>query len=298
MQDSIKYYSALLGLKLLATVCSITDLISYFIGMVYSSTFSIVTGLENTWCFYENTGVPVQQRFTSSTRCHNIEWYYYRRTKEWVHRTAVLRKPAKRCPWMMTTLVKPNGDLVDLSEFFAGHRFYMPYGYIQWPTAEQMLAAWSIESYEWFLGENAGKTMMTIMDKNCEEQSFYIALEDEDSMRAYWRTFGMTYSADSSSVPSEVSSENEDSEAEEAEEQENTEESEHEENTEETDEQEEAEETEQQEQSPEETTEQPVVETEEQPTSDTEGAVLLPESPAEEEEEEEVLVGNRMEEVD
>ena len=300
MQDSIKYYSAIVGLKLLATVCSITDLISYFFGMMYSSSFSILTGLENTWCFYENTGVPVQQRFTSSTRCHNIEWYYYRRTKEWVHRTAVSRKPAKRCPWMMTTLVKPNGDMVDLSEFFAGHRFYMPYGYIQWPTAEQMLAAWSIETYEWFLGENAGKTMMTIMDKNCEEQSFYIALEDEDSMRAYWRTFGMTYSADSSSVPSEESSEHE--EEVDDEESEENEESEHEDNTEVVEEQEGAEETEQQEEAEEteqptvETEEQPTIETEEQPTSDTEDAVLLPESPTDEEEE--VLVRNHMEDVD
>ncbi len=199
--------------------------------MVYSSTFSILTGLENTWCFYEHTAVPVHQRFTSSTRCDNIEWYYYRRTREWVHRSAVFGKPAKRCPWMMVTLVKPNGDMEDLSEFFAGHRFYMPCGYIQWPSAEQMLAAWSIETYNWYLGDKAEKTLMSIMDKNCEEHSFYITLQDEDSVRAYWRTFGMNYSADSSAVPSEVST---DSEGEEIQEEEETVETTDEENTEET----------------------------------------------------------------
>jgi hypothetical protein len=294
MQEFIKYYSAIIGIKLLNTVFSFTDLISYFCGMVYSSSFSILTGLENTWCFYEGSDVPVQQRFTSSTTRQKIEWYYYRRTREWVHRDAVPRKPAKRCPWMITTLVTPCEDTIDLSEFFAGHRFYMPRGYIQWPTAEQMIAAWSIESYQWFIGDSANKTMMTIMDKDCEEHSFYIGLQDEDSMRAYWRTFGMTYSADSSAAPSEASSEGEEDESEESEE------SEHEENTEEaeeetvqTDEQQE----EASEQQQEEASEQPVVETEEQPTSDTEDAVLLPESPVEEEEAE-VLVGNRMDEVD
>lgn len=271
----------MVGLKLLNTTCSISDVISYFFGMVYSSTFSIITGLENTWCFYENTGVPVQKRFTSSTRCDTIEWYYYRRTREWVHRTAVTGKSAKRCPWMITNLVKPDGDIVDLSEFFAGHRFYMPHGYIKWPTAEQMLAAWGIESHQWFLGENSGKTMMTIMDKNCEEQSFYISLEDEESLRAYWRTFGMTYSADSSATPSEESSEHEveDSEG-------DAEESEHE------DTMEEAEETD--EKPIVETTEESVTETAELLTFDTEDAVLLPESPVEEE----VVVRNPMEEVD
>lgn len=284
MHDSVKYYTAIIGLKFLSTACSIADLISYFFEMVYSSTFSILTGLENTWCFYEHTGVPVQQRFTNSMNRDNIEWYYYKRTREWVHRTAIMHKPAKRCPWMLTALVKPNGDMVDLSEFFAAHRFYMPSGYIQWPTAEQMLAAWSIESHEWFLGDNAGKTMLTIMDKNCEEQSFYVGLDDMESLRAYWRTFGMTYSADSSSAPSEESSEHEDDT------EEDTEESEHEDNTESVEGQ-----TENTSEQQEEATEQLIVETEEQPTSDTEGAVVLPESPVEEEEE---LVGNPMEEVD
>lgn len=244
MNDSVKYYAAMCGLKLLDTVFSIGGLVSHFCGMVYSSTFSIVTGLENTWCFYEGEAVPVQQRFTSSTRCDNIEWYYYKRTKEWVHRTAVYRKTPKRCPWMLVNLVKPNGDTEDLSEFFAGHRFYMPQGYIQWPTAEQMLAAWSIESYEWYLGEKRETTMMTVMDKCCAEHSFYISLEDEDSLRAYWRTFGMTYSADSSAVPSEQSSETEteeeDVEEEDVEEAEEEAEEEQSEDTEETEEVEEA----------------------------------------------------------
>ncbi len=282
MQEFIKYYSAIIGIKLLNTVFSITDLISYFCGMVYSSSFSILTGLENVWCFYEGSDVPVQQRFTSSNGRQKIEWYYYRRTREWVHRDAVSRKPAKRCPWMITTLVTPYEDTIDLSEFFAGHRFYMPRGYIQWPTAEQMMAVWSIESYQWFIGDSANKTMMTIMDKDCEEHSFYIGLQDEDSMRAYWRTFGMTYSADSSAAPSEASSEGEDDEAEPE-----SEESEHEENTEDTEE-----ETVQTDEAP----EQPVVETDEQPTTGIEDAVLLPESPVEEDAE--VLVGNRMDEVD
>jgi hypothetical protein len=282
----------MIGLKFLSAFCSITDLVSYFCWMVYSSTFSILTGLENTWCFYENSGVPVQHRFTSSTRCDNIEWYYYRRTKEWIHRTAVYGKPSKRCPWMLTTVMKANGETEDLSEFFASHRFYMPHGYIQWPTAEQMLAAWSIESYEWFLGDKTDKTMMTIMDKNCEEHTFYIGLQDEDSMRAYWRTFGMTYSADSSSVPSEVSSEDEEEDEDETtgEEEDNSEET-TEDNTEDnTEEEGDSEETPVE--AADQTTETPELETEQLP-SDT---VLLPESPVEEAEED--IVRNPMEEVD
>lgn len=270
----------MIGLKSFNMFCSITDLVSYFCGMVYSSTFSILTGLENCWCFYENSTVPVQQRFTSSTKRDNIEWYYYKRTREWVHRTAVSGKPGKRCPWMMATLVKSNGETEDLSEFFGMHRFYMPHGYIQWPTAEQMLASWSMESYEWFLGDKAGKTMMTIMDKNCEEHTFYIGLQDDDSVRAYWRTFGMNYSADSSSVPSEASSEGEEEEsAEENTDEEQVEETPDEENTGGTPVE-----------TTEETTETPELETEQLP-SDT---VLLPESPVEEEE----IVRNPMEEVD
>ncbi len=304
MQDSVKYYSALIGLKFLSFFCSVADLVSYFFGMVYSSTFSILTGLENAWCFYDNTSVPVQQRFTSSTRCDNIEWYYYRRTREWVHRTAVFGKPGKRCPWMMATLVKPNGDMEDLSEFFAGHRFYMPYGYIQWPTAEQMLAAWSIETYNWYLGDNATKTMMTIMDKNCEEHSFYIGLQDDDSVRAYWRTFGMNYSADSSAVPSEVSTDSEEEEVEsESSDEENTEEAEAEDETDE--------ETEEAVgfAPNEETTEQPVIETSTNHIEETKedvgennesshlenDMVLLPESPVEADEAE---ATNFMEQVD
>ncbi len=292
MQDSVKYYSALIGLKFLSFFCSVTDLVSYFCGMVYSSTFSILTGLENAWCFYDNTAVPVQHRFSSSSRNHNIEWYYYKRTREWVHRSAVFGKPGKRCPWMMVTLVKPNGDMEDLSEFFAGHRFYMPCGYIQWPTAEQMLAAWSIETYNWYLGDNATKTMMTVMDKNCEEHSFYIGLQDDDSVRAYWRTFGMNYSADSSAVPSEVSTDSEEDEAVEDEVEEEVDETSDEENTEEA----EAEEVADTEESEvgfvpnEETTEQPVIETTENVVEQTDTAssdiVLLPESPDDAETEE------------
>jgi len=295
MQDSIKYYSAIVGLKVLNTVCSITDLISYFCETVYSSTFSILTGLENTWCFYENTSVPVQQRFTSSTSRQSIEWYYYRRTREWVHRTAVLGKPAKRCPWMITSLITPDGDTVDLSEFFAGHKFYMPRGYIQWPTAEQMLAVWSIESHRWFLGENAGKSMMNIMDKNCEDHSFYIGLDDETSLRSYWSTFGLTYSADSSSSPSEESSEHEDEDTEEvSEESEHEEESGHDES--EHEEPEDEEEAEQTDENPIlETTEMPTVDTTEMPTFDSKDVLLLPESP---DEEDEIVVRNIMEEVD
>ncbi len=207
--ESLKYYSAMAGLKVFNAVCSAVDMYSYFFGMVYSSVYSILTGMENTWCFYDGADLPVQKRFTDSARTESVEWFYFRRTREWVHRTAITGKAAKKCPWMTATLVKPNGDMVDLSEFFAGHRFYMPYGYIKWPTAEQMLAAWSIESHQWFIGDNAEKTMMTVMDMGCDEHSFSVGLRDDDSLRAYWRTFGMTYSADSSAAPSEGGSEDE-----------------------------------------------------------------------------------------
>lgn len=199
----------MLGLKLVDAIFTVGDALSYFCGLVYASTFSIVTGLENIWCFYENETVPVQKRFTASNRTDDVEWYYYRRTREWVHRNATFGKAPKKCPWMLATVVKQNRDQEDLSEFFASHRFYMPQGYIQWPTAEQMLAAWSIESHQWFIGAKRDTTKMTIMDKDCVDHTFNISLEDEDSLRAYWSTFGMTYSADTSVAPSEESSESE-----------------------------------------------------------------------------------------
>ena len=218
----LKPVGLLLAVRILQGLGLVGDVFSWFsfyLNQLYSATYGAITGQDSTWLFF-NDGAPVQMKYTRSMT-RDSPWWYNQRTREWVRRGTQYGERGHTLPFVMCTLHTPDGEY-DLTEFFSAHKYYFPNCRHVFPTPEQLLSSWSIESHIWLTDTQKDASYYTIMGGDCNDYRIPIVMYDDNVEE--WATYNRLFGVEESESESESESGEEESGEEESGEEESGEE--------------------------------------------------------------------------
>ncbi len=201
----------------LGLVGGIFSWFGFYLNQLYSAMYGAITGQDSTWLFF-NDGAPVQMKYTRSMT-RDSPWWYNQRTHEWVRRGTEYGERGHNLPFVMCTLHTPDGEH-DLTEFFSSHKYYFSNCRHVFPTPEQLLSSWSIESHIWLTDTQKDASYYTIMGGDCNDYRIPIVMYDDnvEERATYNRLFGVEESESESEEESESGEEESESESESSEE--------------------------------------------------------------------------------
>ena len=184
-------------LQALGLVGDICGWFHFYLNQLFNAVYGTVTGQDASWLFF-NDGAPVQMKYTlSMTR--EAPWWYNQRTHQWVYRGTQYGERGYNLPFVMCTLHTPVGEY-ELTEFFSEHKYYFSNRRNTFPSSEQLLSSWSIESHIWLTDTQKDNSYYTIMGSDCEDYTIPIIMDNNEEATAnYKRLFGVEDESDEAS---------------------------------------------------------------------------------------------------
>jgi hypothetical protein len=162
--------------------------IAQSIAATFDDAVYYIFGYTDTWAFMDNEHLPVQVRYIRPDELSEVDMFYRSSMNLWF--TDYIHIVNTYIPWITATL-EIAGKVYDLSEFMMHQKVKVDIRRPVYPSADQLVAAWSLRVGRWFSFADRCNAVLRVMNGDCEEFELGLVLNSDEEVDTYGLSLGV-----------------------------------------------------------------------------------------------------------
>ena len=139
-------------------------------------------GYTDVWGFFENEHIPVQVRYISPSYMSEVDYFYNNSTNLWY--TSYKNAIVSRIPWI-SAVIEVGSRKYDISEYIMEQKIRVNALEPFYPSADMLVAAWSIKTGKWFTFEERCNATLRVMNDACDEFELGLILNSDEEVNIF-----------------------------------------------------------------------------------------------------------------